>query len=136
MTRLRAHILLPICLTFALVLQSLLPATLTIAAKAGYDVSAFLCSPSGTAPNQAAQDHIEELLTLVGMGAPETPEPPASEHCASCIIILAAAVNTPQQIKIPIAYSQTSDSFFPLYLVNSTSARGPPLGGRAPPSFL
>ena len=136
MKSLRANILLSLALTFALLLQSVLPASLSIAAKAGYDVSAFLCSPSGGAPSQAAQDHMRSLLALVDKKASDTPDTPSTEHCAACVMIMSPTLAVVQFTSLPITYAETAKPFEYENHLSSVSARGPPLGGRAPPLFL
>jgi len=131
-----SHIILRFCLTLALVLQSLLPASLTIAAQAGYDVSNFICTPSKLTPSTKAQAHVKELLILLGENGPHEPNPSEKEHCSNCVISFNTIEPTPLIYLTPTAFSAQA----PLYIFKLNRlvalARGPPLGGRAPPKFL
>lgn len=136
MIRLLTPMLLPFYITLALIAQSLLPASVTIAAKAGYDVSALLCSPSGKAPSESAKNHMKGLLSLIDDRQAETPNMPKTEHCGLCVVSIPAALNTPEYQLTRIAYSERPKTVYHKPPLRSQAARGPPLGGRAPPIFL
>lgn len=128
-----SNIILRSLLTFALMLQSVMPATLAIASEAGFDVSDYLCNPSQTAPTAQAQTHIKDLMVLLGDRSDDEPISAQGEHCSNCIISLNALISAPQKYLETTVFVTQPAQYTYKFEGLSSFARGPPLGGRAPP---
>lgn len=130
------HTVLRSFLVLALILQSLMPASLAIAEEAGYDVSSFICNPSNSTPSAKANAHIQDLLTALGMEDSSEPPAPPSEHCSNCVINFSAVLGDFQRYLTQTGFLTSDAVYFRSRGNHATLARGPPLGGRAPPQFL
>lgn len=138
----RLHIFRPILLAFALIAQSLMPSAVALAGHAGYDVSAFMCAPLSHAgpaagPSQDAQAHFKSLLSEIS--AAQSPDTDALDwpQCESCLNHSTVAVMpSPLRVLSPAQYQTAVPRRPDSRICRPSLARGPPLGGRAPPTFL
>ncbi|MEO1657571.1 MAG: DUF2946 family protein [Pseudomonadota bacterium] len=120
------------CLLAAMVaFQAVAPGALMARAGSQADVNSLICAPSGQL-SQVARQAASDLLDLIQQEHQQHISD--AGHCPLCVIaglatlpewVGAALVNTP---KLVVGLPGTA-SF------HSTGINGPPLGGRAPPSF-
>lgn len=136
MRRTWSHIVLRGFLALVLMAQSLLPASIVLAADAGYNVSNFICSPSEAAPSPQAQAHIAVLLSRIGQEQPQEPDPQAGDHCDNCVLVLTVLPARPIRQCTSINFSAYNIVYVEGLHALAFSVRGPPLGGRAPPQSL
>lgn len=115
-----------------MVFQSLLPAGLAVAKDAGFDVSAFMCGPDGAQASPEAQAHFNDLMDLIGADVPAGAPP---ETCAKCVMSPAAVLPILNSYAAPVIYVPRETPYIRNINVTVISARGPPLGGRAPPAL-
>lgn len=130
------HIILRTALVLSLVFQSLMPVSLVMAAEAGYDVSAFMCSPSTKAPSAQAEAHIQDLMRIIEGGGSKDPLPSSFDHCSSCVIAIDDIGLEPLRCLSSSRFEFLENTYLSdsLYILPTT--RAPPLGSRAPPRLL
>jgi hypothetical protein len=115
---------------FAAILMALSAVWPAAAAASGPDVSAYWCGPF--APSAKAQAASEALLEAVG----ESPEPeiPATPDCAACCVLGACTVAARVDVVLARLDPPSGRVEAPRVIAAPDAARGPPLGGRAPPA--
>ncbi|PHR57232.1 MAG: hypothetical protein COA43_12675 [Robiginitomaculum sp.] len=136
MLKLKIQIFFATFLSLIIVVQSTLPTTLSLFNNGNYDVSAFVCNPSGTRVSDQTQRAIVSLLKSAGKDIPRpVDEGTNKDHCPDCVLVT-FALDTPKiQFTLMtwanvnrVQYFETLGFFY--------FSQGPPLGGRAPPSFI
>lgn len=130
-----SHIILRICLALALIFQSLLPAAVAVAQTSGHDVSAFICNPSNNTPSAQAQAQIDNLLAVLNNHPNEEPAHENAEHCSNCVVSFHSLLTAPLNFLTSTTFPSQKTRYFQNYAASIPTARGPPLGGRAPPIF-
>ena len=130
------HIILRTALVLSLVFQSLAPASLVMAAEAGYDVSAFMCSPSNKAPSAQAAAHIQNLMTIIEGKDSKYPLPSSFDHCSNCVIAIDDIGLAPLRCLSSTRFQFPENTYLSDSLYNLPTTRAPPLGSRAPPRLL
>jgi len=125
------HILLRIFVILTIFMQSLMPAAYALAAETGITKSELVCNPSQSKLSAQTQKQLDTLLDtlLVDDDAIEIP----SDHCSNCVIELTTGLSKLWQSTLPILYPTKRNTSFQTILSNTSDARGPPLGTRAPP---
>lgn len=116
----------------AIVLQAFLPASIAVAESSGFDVSRFVCAPSGemSPETRAAAERIAKLL-----GEDLPAEQPSGDHCPLCTLVHGVPVPEPAAFDAPTAFPREQPFVrFEPGLVRE--AQGPPLGSRGPPSHI
>ncbi|MEO0398136.1 MAG: DUF2946 family protein [Pseudomonadota bacterium] len=134
----RAHrtIWLRCLLALAIVFQAIAPGALTAgvstaSAKPSADWASLICAPSGNV-SDTAQATADALLSLSLTGEQE--DRSDHDHCPHCVIGGAAVL--PQRVHAAVLRAPLSMFTQPVVAaLHAVGVTGPPLGGRAPPSF-
>ena len=110
-----------------------MPTVYAAAEGAGANVGAYICNPSQTAPSDAAQAAMTELLVTLGEIDPK-PDVPSDNHCDNCVVAFANSAHR-SETSISQAYTLALDAFVQTSTGFFYQSQGPPLGGRAPPTL-
>lgn len=129
------HIL-PSLLSFVVVIQSVMPGAMAVIQGDKFDAAAYLCRVDGTTPSQNKQNEIRALLKALGKDVP-TPAVPQklADQCSHCVVLDPSLLPELISFKTDLwatcktaHYARSPDfTYF---------SQGPPLGGRAPPTFI
>jgi len=127
------HIIFALALIASLT-QSLGATVLRAAQIDGLNHAALICaSPDKVITAQAAAA-ARELAVLLGQDL--APENDDSEHCEDCVMSAFAVLRTPSILPMPIVDRRVNSKprINPPQFAHKP--HGPPLGGRAPPTFI
>lgn len=100
----------------------------------GFNHTALICaSPDKIISNEAAAA-ARDLAILLGQSQP--PERAESEHCQDCVVSAFAVLRAPSLLPVPAGDMQAhaKPRMNPAQFAHKP--HGPPLGGRAPPTFI
>ncbi|NBC21829.1 MAG: hypothetical protein GVY06_12420 [Alphaproteobacteria bacterium] len=116
--------------TLALILHALLPASAGISGSGEFDVSRFICAPSGQASAEARAS-AERIARRLGEELPDDQN--FHEPCPFCTLASVAVLPEPAAVEGP---SHVFPGGTPVRVepVLIATAHGPPLGARAPPA--
>lgn len=128
------HIIAKTVLVLAVLSQTLLPFGVASAGETG-GVSRYLCSQTVSNISRAAQDEVRELLGELGLVTQDEDAGTQPEHCASCILTLAAIDAHKAAISLEPLYGLKLVYRLDIFPGFSFNPQGPPLGSRAPPAL-
>jgi len=119
---------------FRLFIAGLIAAQLSFTAGPSASwASHYICNPSGQTLVAAEITQLKALFEAAGKPVPDNTPP--SEHCEKCLTSLIAALEPLVSFE-PQSYETARVNYRTSYKGFQYLAQGPPLGGRAPPSFL
>jgi len=119
--------LIRIIILSALLTQSLVGGTMA-RAQSGWGY--LLCQPSGQSLSPEMQAQLKEISAILDIAEPEDA---ASQHCGDCVIAHFALQTKKQEVPAGL-WAATTHVPLPIHDAGFLlPARGPPLGGRAPP---
>jgi len=124
--------LIPHIFRFVLTALIALQLSFTAGPSTGW-ASEYMCNPSGQAPAAAEIAQLKALFAAAGKTMPA--DMAASDHCSKCVTSTAATL-TAQSVEPLKFYVTKPVKQRPLSTGFQYHAQGPPLGGRAPPTFL
>lgn len=127
------HSLTRLLVMIAILGQSFLPGIWAIAADHGLVSSDIICNPSQSEPTALLQSQTVTLLSALGVEKDTHDNQP--EHCSNCVLLLGVALPSPQISSNRILYGLDVSTPMDHQTSRFHSARGPPLGTRAPPLF-
>ncbi|WP_427452805.1 hypothetical protein [Litorimonas sp. WD9-15] len=92
----------------------------------------YICNPGGQPPSAETIAQIRDLFAAAGKTLPEDVD--ATEHCADCVMPGLATLPAPVAPQ-NLTWADAENPNSPCPTALFYDAQGPPLGGRAPPTF-
>lgn len=144
MMKIKTQLWLPYLLTVLIVLLPVWPGALSLVRGADFNVSAYLCNISDQGPSLETRRAMTTLLKSLGKDVPSLTENGAkngdennksAQHCPDCILFELALIPPVSSLRNSVWTQIDSVSYFQT-IAFIFQAQGPPLGGRAPPSFI
>ena len=127
------HIILALAFIAALT-QSFGVSVLRAAQIDGSHHTALICASPDKIISDEAAAAARELAILLGQS--QSPQQGESEHCEDCIMSAFAVLGAPSSLPVPAATIsvKSKPALNPAQFAHKP--QGPPLGGRAPPTFI